>query len=175
MPKSILLWRAILQWLGGIGIIIMAITLMPIMNVGGMQLFKISNNDSSEKILPKSKEIALRLIYIYTSLTLLCGLTYKIFGMSFFDSLTHSMTTIATGGFSNYNESIAFFNSISIEISAMIFIILGSLPFIAYIKFMSGNKKIFINDVQIRTFFKIIFFTIIILSIIFNTKWSCRI
>ena len=142
----------------------MAITLMPIMNVGGMQLFKISNNDSSEKILPKSKEIALRLIYIYTSLTLLCGLTYKIFGMSFFDSLTHSMTTIATGGFSNYNESIAFFNSISIEISAMIFIILGSLPFIAYIKFMSGNKKIFINDTQIRSFFKIIFFTIIILS-----------
>ena len=165
MPKSILLWRAILQWLGGIGIIIMAITLMPIMNVGGMQLFKISNNDSSEKILPKSKEIALRLIYIYTSLTFLCGLTYKFFGMSFFDSLTHSMTTIATGGFSNYNESIAFFNSISIEISAMVFIILGSLPFIAYIKFISGNKKIIFNDAQIRTFFKIIIFSIIILSI----------
>ena len=165
MPKSILLWRAILQWLGGIGIIIMAITLMPIMNVGGMQLFKISNNDSSEKILPKSKEIALRLIYIYTSLTLLCGLTYKAFGMSFFDSLTHSMTTIATGGFSNYNESIGFFNSVSIEISAMIFIILGSLTFIAYIKFISGDKKIIFNDVQIKTFFKIIIASIIILSI----------
>ncbi|MDC0393633.1 TrkH family potassium uptake protein [Candidatus Pelagibacter sp.] len=165
MPKSILLWRAILQWLGGIGIIIMAITLMPIMNVGGMQLFKISNNDSSEKILPKSKEIALRLIYIYTSLTLLCGLTYKAFGMSFFDSLTHSMTTIATGGFSNYNESIGFFNNVSIEISAMIFIILGSLPFIAYIKFISGDKKIIFNDVQIKTFFKIIIASIIILSI----------
>ena len=165
MPKSILLWRAILQWLGGIGIIIMAITLMPIMNVGGMQLFKISNNDSSEKILPKSKEIALRLIYIYTSLTLFCGLTYKAFGMSFFDSLTHSMTTIATGGFSNYNESIGFFNSVSIEISAMIFIILGSLPFIAYIKFISGDKKIIFNDVQIKTFFKIIIASIIILSI----------
>jgi len=165
MPKSILLWRAILQWLGGIGIIIMAITLMPIMNVGGMQLFKISNNDSSEKILPKSKEIALRLIYIYTSLTFLCGFTYKFFGMSFFDSLTHSMTTIATGGFSNYNESIGFFNSVSIEISAMIFIILGSLPFIAYIKFISGDKKIIINDVQIKTFFKIIIYSIIILSL----------
>ncbi|MDC0415923.1 TrkH family potassium uptake protein [Candidatus Pelagibacter sp.] len=165
MPKSILLWRAILQWLGGIGIIIMAITLMPIMNVGGMQLFKISNNDSSEKILPKSKEIALRLIYIYTFLTLLCGLTYKAFGMSFFDSLTHSMTTIATGGFSNYNESIGFFNSVSIEISAMIFIILGSLPFIAYIKFISGDKKIIFNDAQIKTFFKIIIASIIILSI----------
>ena len=174
MPKSILLWRAILQWLGGIGIIIMAITLMPIMNVGGMQLFKVSNNDSSEKILPKSKEIALRLIYIYTSLTLLCAATYKIFGMGFFDSLTHSMTTIATGGFSNYNESIGFFNSVSIEISAMIFIILGSLPFIAYIKFISGNKKILINDSQIKTFFKIIFSSILILSIYLMVSGSAE-
>ena len=165
MPKGILLWRAILQWLGGIGIIVMAITLMPIMNVGGMQLFKISNNDSSEKILPKSKEIALRLIYIYLGLTTLCAVSYKTFGMDIFDSITHSMTTIATGGFSNYNDSIGFFNSISIEISAMIFIILGSLPFIAYIKFLSGNKKIFFLDIQVKTFFKIIFISIIILSI----------
>ena len=165
MPKSILLWRAILQWLGGIGIIIMAITLMPIMNVGGMQLFKISNNDTSEKILPKSKEVALRLIYIYSFLTFFCGLTYKVFGMNFFDSLTHSMTTIATGGFSNYNESIGFFDSVLIEISAMIVIILGSLPCIAYIKFISGDKKIIFNDVQIITFFKIIIASIIVLSI----------
>ncbi len=165
IPKGILFWRAILQWLGGIGVIVMAITLMPIMNVGGMQLFQISNSDSSEKILPKSKEIALRLIYIYSGLTVLCALSYKILGMNIFDSLTHSMTTIATGGFSNYNDSIGFFNSISIEISAMIFIILGSLPFIAYIKFLSGNNKILISDAQIKTFIKIIIFSIIILSI----------
>ena len=165
MPKAILLWRAILQWLGGIGIIVMAITLMPIMNVGGMQLFKISNNDSSEKILPKSKEIALRLIYIYSTLTLLCTFFYKIFGMNYFDSLTHSMTTIATGGFSNYNDSIGYFDSAYIESVSMVFIILGSLPFIAYIKFLNGDKQVFKNDSQIRTFFKIIFFTIIILGI----------
>ena len=165
MPKSILLWRAILQWLGGIGIIIMAITLMPIMNVGGMQLFKISSNDSSEKILPKSKEISLRLIYIYSGLTILCAITYAIFGMSIFDSITHAMTTLATGGFSNYNQSIGYFNSIAIETSAMVFIILGSIPFIAYIKFISGNRKIFFSDVQIKSFFKIIFISIIILSI----------
>ena len=164
MPKSILLWRAILQWLGGIGIIVMAITLMPIMNVGCMQLFKISNNDSSEKILPKSKEIALRLIYIYLGLTILCAISYQVLGMNVFDSLTHSMTTIATGGFSNYNDSIGYFNSISIEISAMIFIILGSLPFIAYIKFLSGDKKIFFSDIQIKTFLKIILACIIILT-----------
>jgi len=164
-PKGLLLWRAILQWLGGIGIIVMAITLMPIMNVGGMQLFKISSNDSSEKILPKSKEIALRLIYIYSGLTGLCAITYWIFGMGKFDSLTHSMTTIATGGFSNYNESIGYFNSLPIEVSSMFFIILGSIPFITYIKFISGNKKIFLNDIQIKTFLKIIIFTVIILSV----------
>ena len=165
IPKGILLWRAILQWLGGIGIIVMAITLMPIMNVGGMQLFKISSNDSSEKILPKSKEIALRLIYIYLILTVFCASSYKILGMNIFDSLTHAMTTIATGGFSNYNESIGFFNSVSIEISAMVFIILGSLPFIVYIKFLNGNKKIFFNDTQIKTFIKIILLSILILTI----------
>ena len=165
MPKGILLWRAILQWLGGIGIIVMAITLMPIMNVGGMQLFKISNNDTSEKILPKSKEIALRLIYIYSILTFLCAVSYKILGMNIFDSITHSMTTIATGGLSNSNDSKGFFDSFSIEISAMIFIILGSLPFITYIKFLSGDKKIFFSDIQIKSFLKIILLSIIILSI----------
>ena len=162
-PKGILLWRALLQWLGGIGIIVMAITLMPIMNVGGMQLFKISSNDASEKILPKSKEIALSLILIYSSLTFICSIFYKIFGMNYFDSITHAMTTIATGGFSNYNESIGHFNSATIEITAIIFIILGSIPFIAYIKFLNGNKRIFISDSQIRTFIKIIIVSIIIL------------
>ena len=162
-PKGILLWRALLQWLGGIGIIVMAITLMPIMNVGGMQLFKISSNDASEKILPKSKEIALSLILIYSGLTFICSIFYKIFGMNYFDSITHAMTTIATGGFSNYNESIGYFNSATIEITAIIFIILGSVPFIAYIKFLNGNKRIFISDSQIRTFIKIIIVSIIIL------------
>ncbi len=162
-PKSILFWRAILQWLGGIGIIVMAITLMPLMNVGGMQLFKISSNDKAEKILPKSKEISLRLILVYSFLTFVCAVFYNFFGMNFFDSLTHAMTTIATGGFSNYNESIGYFNSSTIEITSMIFIILGSIPFIAYIKFLNGDKKILISDTQIRSFLKIIFISIIML------------
>ncbi len=162
-PKGILLWRALLQWLGGIGIIVMAITLMPIMNIGGMLLFKVLNTDSSEEILPSSKEVSLKLILIYFFLTFLCASVYKIFGMDFFDSVTHSMTTIATGGFSNYNESIGYFNNFKIEITAMIFIILGSLPFIAYIKFLNGNKKVFFKDSQINTFLKLIFISILIL------------
>ena len=121
-PKAILLWRAILQWLGGIGIILMAITLMPIMNIGGMQLFKISSNENAEKILPKSKQESLRIILIYSFLTFTCALFYKLFGMNYFDSFTLSMTTIATGGFSNYNNSIGHFNSALIEINAIIFI-----------------------------------------------------
>ena len=174
-PKAILLWRAILQWLGGIGIIVMAITLMPLMNVGGMQLLKISSTDGSEKILPKTKEISIRLIIIYIALTFLCALFYKIFGMKFFDSLTHSMTTIATGGFSNYNDSIGHFNNFKIEMTSMIFIILGSIPFIAYIKYLSGTKNIFITDTQIKSFIKIIFFSILILFlylVIFNKSFS---
>ena len=162
-PKAILLWRALLQWLGGIGIIVMAITLMPLMNVGGMQLFKISSNDKAEKILPKSKEISLRLILVYSFLTFVCAVFYNFFGMNFFDSLTHAMTTIATGGFSNYNESIGYFNSSTIEITSIIFIILGSIPFIAYIKFLNGDRKILISDTQIRSFLKIIFISIILL------------
>ncbi len=164
-PKAILIWRAILQWLGGIGIIVMAITLMPIMNIGGMQLLKISSGDSSEKILPKSKQISLRLVLIYFSLTLLCAFFYKVCGMNIFDSLTHSMTTIATGGFSNYNQSIGYFQSAKIEYVSIVFIILGSIPFISYIKFLSGNRKIIFNDEQIKLFFKLVFFSILILFI----------
>ena len=174
-PKAILLWRAILQWLGGIGIIVMAITLMPIMNVGGMQLMKVSSGDASEKILPKTKEITIRIIIIYLVLTFLCAFFYKIFGMEIFDSLTHSMTTIATGGFSNYNDSIGHFNNVKIEITSMLFIILGSIPFIAYIKYLSGKKNIFYTDAQIRSFIKIIFFSILILFLfltLFNKSSS---
>ena len=90
--------------------------------------------------------------------------------MNLFDCITHSMTTIATGGFSNYNESIGYFNSIPIEISAMIFIILGSLPFIAYIKFLNGDRKILFSDIQIKSFLKIVLISIIILSLYVGTS-----
>ena len=174
-PKGILIWRAMLQWLGGIGVILMAITLMPIMNIGGMQLLKISSYDTSEKILPKSKQISLRLIMVYLFLTLFCAFFYKIFGMNFFDSITHSMTTIATGGFSNYDQSIGYFNNPYIEIISILFILLGSIPFILYIKFISDDKKIIFKDEQVKLFFKLSLFSILILFfylIIFNKDIS---
>ena len=162
-PKGILIWRAMLQWLGGIGVILMAITLMPIMNIGGMQLLKVTSYDTSEKILPRSKEVSLRLITVYLSLTALCAVFYKIFGMNIFDSITHSMTTIATGGFSNYDQSIGYFNNPNIEIISILFILLGSIPFILYIKFISGEKKIIFKDEQVKLFLKLTLISILIL------------
>ena len=149
-PKSILLWRAIMQWLGGIGIVVMAITILPLLKVGGMQLFKMEGPDSTEKILPRTIEVATIIISTYIVLTFVCGLFYWIFGMTVFDSISHAMTTIATGGFSTHNDSIGFFKNSNIEIVASIFIILGSIPFISYLKFAQGNKKIFFQDVQIK-------------------------
>ena len=149
-PKSILLWRAIMQWLGGVGIIVMAITVLPLLKVGGMQLFKIESSDKPEKILPRTTQVAFIIISTYLVLTFCCAFFYKILGMSFFDSVAHAMTTIATGGFSTHNDSIGYFNNSNIEIIATIFIILGSIPFITYLKFIKGNKKIFFQDIQIK-------------------------
>jgi trk system potassium uptake protein TrkH len=149
-PKSLLLWRAIMQWLGGVGIIVMAITVLPLLKVGGMQLFRVESSDRPEKILPRTSQVAVIIISTYLILTLFCAFFYKIFGMNFFDSIAHSMTTIATGGFSTHNESIGYFKNSNIEVVATIFIILGSIPFISYLKFIKGNKKIFLEDVQIK-------------------------
>ena len=162
-PKSILLWRAIMQWLGGIGIVVMAITILPLLKVGGMQLFKMEGSDSTEKILPRAIEVAAIIISTYIILTLMCGFFYWIFGMTIFDSISHAMTTIATGGFSTHNDSIGFFQSSNIEIVASIFIILGSIPFISYLKFTQGNKKIFFQDVQIRGLIYLLRISIIIM------------
>ena len=171
-PKSILIWRAILQWLGGIGVIVMAITILPLLNIGGMQLFRMESSDTAEKILPKTREVSLIISAIYLVLTFVCAATYWIFGMNFFDSIAHSMTTIATGGFSTYSDSIGHFQNPKIEIVSIIFIILGSLPFIAYLKFLKGDKKIFFKDVQIKGLIYIFLLSIILifLYLLFNNK-----
>ena len=149
-PKSILIWRAILQWLGGIGVIVMAITVLPLLNVGGMQLFRMESSDTTEKILPRTREVTIIISVIYLTLTFACGVAYWLVGMNIFDSIAHSMTTIATGGFSTYSSSIGYFQNPKIEVISIIFIVLGSIPFIAYLKFVKGDQKIFFKDVQIK-------------------------
>ena len=171
-PKSILLWRAIMQWLGGVGIIVMAITVLPLLKVGGMQLFKIESSDSPEKILPRTTQVAFIIISTYLVLTICCSFFYRTLGMSLFDSIAHAMTTIATGGFSTHNDSIGYFNNPNIEIVATIFIILGSIPFITYLKFIKGNRKIFFQDVQIKGLIYLFLLSALImfLYLFFNNK-----
>jgi len=162
-PKSILIWRAILQWLGGIGVIVMAITILPLLNIGGMQLFRMESSDTTEKILPKTREITLIISIIYLALTFTCGISYWAVGMNIFDSIAHSMTTIATGGFSTYSGSIGHFQNPRIEIISIIFIVLGSIPFIAYLKFVKGDKKIFFKDAQIKGLIYILIISILLM------------
>ena len=171
-PKSILIWRAILQWLGGIGIIVMAITILPLLNVGGMQLFRMESNETTEKILPRTREVTLVLSIIYLALTFFCSIAYWLVGMNLFDSVAHAMTTIATGGFSTYSNSIGHFQNSKIEIVSIIFIILGSIPFIAYLKFVKGDRNIFIKDSQIRGLVYILIISVLLmfLYLIINNK-----
>jgi len=171
-PKGILIWRAILQWLGGIGVIVMAITILPLLNIGGMQLFRVKGSDTTEKILPKTREVTIIISIIYLVLTFFCGIAYWLFGMNIFDSIAHSMTTIATGGFSTYSDSIGYFKNPKIEIVSIVFIILGSLPFIAYLKFVKGDKKIFFKDTQIKGLIYILIISVLLmfLYLMLNNK-----
>ncbi len=172
--KSILMWRAIMQWLGGVGIIVMATTVLPLLKVGGMQVFK-TDSSEAEKLLPKTIEVASVIILIYTTLTISCVTIYWLQGMSVFDSIAHALTTLATGGFSTHNESIGYFKSPGIEFTSIIFIILGSLPFITYLKFIKGNRKIFFTDVQIKGFIYLVVISIMIMFLYLflnNTEFS---
>ncbi|HRY23570.1 MAG: TrkH family potassium uptake protein [Geminicoccaceae bacterium] len=155
-PPGILLWRAMLQWLGGIGIIVMGIAILPMLSIGGMQLFRTESTDSSEKILPRAAQIATNIALIYLLLSLLCASIYWLFGMSWFDAAAHAMTTIATGGYSTYDASIGHFASPAIEWTAITFMIVGGIPFVLYVQILRGQKLQLFHDVQVRWFLGIL-------------------
>ena len=156
MSEGILIWRALLQWIGGVGIIVMALSILPVLQVGGMQVFRTESSDTTEKILPRTAQISSAVIIIYGSLTFLCFLLYWLFGMSIFDAFAHAMTTIATGGFSTKSGSIGAFDSVSIEYTSAIFMLLSSLPILIYLKIFKKQIKEVLADTQVVTFLLII-------------------
>ena len=159
LTEGMLIWRGLLQWIGGIGIIVMAVSILPVLRVGGMQVFRAESSDTTDKILPRTTQIASAVVLIYLILSLICLVAYWFSGMNFFDAIVHSMTTIATGGFSTQNNSFASFNSKSLEYVAIVFMILSSLPILIYLEvFKDGFQKI-ISDTQILTFLGIILFS----------------
>jgi trk system potassium uptake protein TrkH len=123
----------------------------------------VESSDTTEKILPKAREVTLIISTIYLILTLVCGIAYWSAGMNVFDSIAHAMTTIATGGFSTYSNSIGYFQNPTIEIISIIFIVLGSIPFIAYLKFVKGDKRIFFKDVQIKGLIYILIISVLLM------------
>ena len=161
---GVLLWRALLQWLGGIGIVVMALAVLPMLSVGGMQLFKTESYDSAEKVIPRATQLAGGIFVAYTTLTALWAVMLAVAGMPGFDAIAHAMTTIATGGYSTRTLSIAAFESWLIEIIIITGMIIGSLPFAHYVALTRGGWRNLINDPQVRWFLSLIIFVVIFIS-----------
>ena len=167
LSPSILIYRQMLQWLGGMGIVILALAILPMLGVGGMQLYKAESTGpiKDNKISPRIAETAKSLWRVYIGLTIVCALLYFFAGMSIFDSVAHSFSTIAIGGFSTYNDSIGHFNSPIIEFVCIIFMLLAALNFILHFLAMkSGSIAIYFKDTEVRSF---TFIIIIFLSLIY--------
>jgi len=163
LPMGTLLWRGMLQWFGGIGIIVVAMAFLPSLKVGGMQFFRSEGFETLGKILPRAGEIAYSIAIIYLVLTATATLAFAITGMSFFDSLVHAMTTVSTGGFANSDASFGAFSGTP-EYIAAFFMILASLPFVRYVQLMNGSTVPLWRDVQTRGFLKLVVFLVLLLT-----------
>ena len=175
LPKGILLWRGILQWLGGIGIIVVAMVFLPELRVGGMQIFRSEAFETMGKILPRATQISGQISVIYVSLTMLCTLTYLFLGMDTFDATVHALTTVSTGGFANYDASFSTFSG-PMEYAASLFMILAALPFVRYVQLLNGHATPLFRDAQVRSFLVVIAtlvaVTAVVLTSIFPHHWE---
>ncbi len=168
-PPGILLWRGIQQWLGGLGIIVMAVAVLPMLQVGGMQLFKIEAFDTAEKIMPRATQISGMLTLVFIFITAACIFAYIMAGMPILDAVIHGMTTVATGGFSTKDASMGFYNSHSTHLIAVTFMILGSIPFILYVQATRGQPEKLWKNSQVQVFFTVVVFCTFIAWLLNNS------
>lgn len=163
LPEGILLWRSMLQWFGGIGIIVVAMVFLPELRIGGMQIFRSEAFDTMGKILPRAAAIASQISWIYVVLTFVCFLSYRALEMSTFDAINHALTTLATGGFSTTDQSFGAFQGAP-EYLASVFMILASLPFVRYIQLVAGTAQPILRDSQVRAYLLVLAVTTLILA-----------
>ncbi len=154
--RGILLWRALLQWLGGVGIVVMALAVLPMLSVGGMQLFRTESFETAEKVIPRARQLAGGIFAVYSGLTLLWTFMLMVAGLPVFDALAHAMTTLATGGYSTRTASIAAFDSLGVELIVIAGMIVGSLPFVHYLALTRGGWRSLIRDPQVSWFIALI-------------------
>jgi len=164
LPRGLLLWRGLLQWFGGIGIIIVAMVFLPVLKIGGMQFFRTESFDTFGKILPRAAEIARSISSIYVGLTIACFLVYLAVGLPPFDAVVHALTTLSTGGFSTSDASFAVYSGIA-EYAAAVFMILASLPFARYVQLLAGTAQPLLRDSQIRAYLSLIVLLVLALTV----------
>jgi trk system potassium uptake protein TrkH len=152
-PPSLLIWRSILQWLGGFGIIGMSIAVLPFLRIGGMQLFQLESSDRSEKIVSHPEHLMITLGITYVGLSAACALCYHLAGMSVLEAVNHAMSTISTAGYSTHDASFGYFNSASIDAVSTVFMFLGSIPFITYPRLFRHGWRLKNLDPQVRNYF----------------------
>ncbi|TCO72845.1 TrkH family potassium uptake protein [Rhodovulum euryhalinum] len=163
MPRGMLLWRSMLQWFGGIGIIVVAMVFLPELRVGGMQIFRSEAFETSGKVLPRAAQIASQISWIYLALTVACGFSYAAAGLAPFDALNHALTTLSTGGFSTRDASFGAFQGTPEYISS-VYMILASLPFVRYVQFMAGTARPLFTDSQIWTYLSVIAIFVLVIA-----------
>lgn len=159
LPKGLLLWRGMLQWLGGLGIVIVAIVFLPVMRVGGMQFFVSEGFDTFGKVLPRAIDISRGVLNVYLTLTLACIFAYVALGMSVFDATAHALTTVSTGGFSTTDQSFAAFPGLP-QYACVLFMVLASLPFVRLMQGVQGDVKPLLRDSQARAFLRWVFYAL---------------
>lgn len=165
VAPSVLLWRSTIQWIGGIGIIGFAIVILPFLKIGGMQLFRLEFTERSEKAMPRMRSIAIAIVEIYVALTALCFVVYWMLGMTPFDALNHAMTTICTAGFSTHDASFGYFDNPALEWAAVLFMILGALPFLALLRMLRPGTFRERFDPQVRTFIVVLVILVAVFSV----------
>ncbi len=165
MPRSFLLWRAMLHWVGGIGIIAVGLFLFPFLRIGGMQVFRTESSDRSDKTMPRVVSVTRALFGVYLFASLACAITYAALGMDLFDAICHAMATISTGGFSTHDRSFGFFQDSRILWAAVFFMCVGALPFVLYVEMLVRGRFNLFGDWQVRTFFAGIIIIVLTLSL----------
>ena len=168
LPKSVLFYRQQLQWLGGMGIVVLAVAILPMLGIGGMQLYRAETPGpvKDAKLSPRIAETAKALWLIYLSLTAACALAYWISGMTIFDAICHAFSTIAIGGFSSYDESIGHFNSVSIETVAIVFMVISGMNFsLHFIAWHNNSLKHYLQDPEWKTYLLFLFGLSLLISL----------
>lgn len=156
LPPGILLWRSLLNAMGGIGIVVLALAVLPMLRIGGMQLFKTESSDTMDKMLPRTTQIAAVISLVFLVLMIMCALCYWWAGMDGFDAMNHAMTTVATGGFSTHDASLGYYDSHLIETVGVVFMIAGAIPIILYFQAIKGQPEVLWQNTQVQTFLGII-------------------